>query len=63
MAVIKAQVPLAEIAQYGNAISSVTGGQGSYHLEFSHYELVPGNVQTQIVEKYNKERAAGTSSG
>ena len=31
------------------ALSSMTGGQGSYTLEFSHYEAVPGNVQQEIV--------------
>ena len=29
----------------------MTGGQGSYTLEFSHYEAVPGNVQQEIVAK------------
>jgi elongation factor G len=31
----------------------MTGGQGSYTLEFSHYEVVPGNVQQEIVAKSN----------
>ncbi len=32
-------------------LSSITGGQGSYGMEFSRYELVPGNVQKEIVDK------------
>ena len=49
MCVIKAQAPLAEVMQYNSQLRSVTGGQGSYSMELSHYEPVPGNVQVQIV--------------
>lgn len=50
--VIKAQVPLAEVASYASQLKSVTGGQGSYIMEFSHYDVVPPNVQQQIVSGY-----------
>ena len=49
MCVIKAQAPLSEVMQYNSQLRSVTGGQGSYSMELSHYEPVPGNVQAQIV--------------
>ncbi len=58
MAVIKAVVPLAEIADYNSRLSSITGGQGSYSMEFSHYEPVPGNLMQQIVDAHKKEVAA-----
>jgi len=58
MALIKATVPLAEVADYNSRLSSITGGQGSYSLEFSHYETVPGNVQQQIIDAHKKEREA-----
>ncbi len=61
MAVIHATVPLAELSDYASRISSITGGQGSFSMEISHYENVPGNVQQQIVAAYQKERAAGSS--
>ncbi|MEN6505802.1 MAG: elongation factor G [Planctomycetaceae bacterium] len=48
MCVVKAQAPLAEVLQYNSQLRSVTGGQGSYTMELSHYEPVPGNVQAQI---------------
>jgi elongation factor G len=48
---ISAEVPLAEVTTYARALSSLTGGQGSYTMEFSRYELVPGNIQKEIVEK------------
>ncbi len=49
MCVIKAQAPLSEVMQYNSQLRSVTGGQGSYTMELSHYEPVPGNVQQQII--------------
>ena len=51
LAVIKAKVPLAEVTRYAAQLGSITQGQGSYSMEFSHYDLVPGNVQQQIVSK------------
>jgi elongation factor G len=53
--VIKAQAPLAEVMQYNSQLRSVTGGQGSYTMEFSHYDPVPGNVQQQIVAAAQKD--------
>ena len=50
--IIRGQVPLAEVAQYNSQLKSVTGGQGSYAIELSHYEIVPPNVQQQIVAQY-----------
>jgi len=52
MAVVKAQAPLSEVMQYHSQLKSVTGGQGSFIMEFSHYEPVPPQVQNQIVSQY-----------
>ncbi len=52
MAVVKAQAPLAEVMQYQSQLKSVTGGQGSFAMEFSHYEPVPPQVQSQIAAQY-----------
>jgi len=54
--VIKAQVPLAEIKQYNSQLKSVTGGRGSYSMTLSHYELVPPNVQQQIIAAHTKPK-------
>jgi elongation factor G len=51
MQTISVEVPLAEVTTYARSLSSITGGQGSYTIEFSHYDVVPGNVQKEIVEK------------
>jgi len=52
MAQVKAQAPLSEVMQYQSQLKSVTGGQGSFVMEFSHYEPVPPQVQQQIVSQY-----------
>ncbi|MFO0919053.1 MAG: elongation factor G [Planctomycetaceae bacterium] len=47
--VIQARCPLAELMTYARTLSSMTGGQGAYTMDFSHYETVPGNEQQKIV--------------
>ena len=53
---VKAQAPLAEVMQYDSQLRSATGGQGSFSMELSHYEPVPGNVQQQIVAASKKDK-------
>ncbi len=45
---IKAAAPLSELSDYQTELKSVTGGQGRYAMEFSHYDPVPGNVQKDL---------------
>jgi elongation factor G len=52
---VTAEVPLAEVTTYARVLSSMTGGQGSYALEFNRYDVVPGNVQKEILEKAKVE--------
>jgi elongation factor G len=52
VAQIKASAPLAEVMQYQSQLKSVTGGQGSFVMELSHYEAVPPFVQQQIASQY-----------
>ena len=47
--VVQARAPLAELMTYGRSLSSMTGGQGSFTMEFSHYEQVPAHEQQKIV--------------
>ena len=51
MTVIYARAPLAEVARYAAQLGGITQGTGSYAMELSHYEMVPANVQQQIVSK------------
>ncbi|MAE63414.1 MAG: elongation factor G [Phycisphaeraceae bacterium] len=56
MAVVKAIVPLAEVSQYQSQLKSVTGGQGSFAMEFSHYDPMPPNIQQQIAAQYKPKQ-------
>jgi elongation factor G len=56
--VIKAQVPMAEMLSYEQHLTSATGGRGSYHMEFSHYEEVPSPLQAKIIAASKAERGA-----
>jgi elongation factor G len=55
--VIKAQVPMAEMLTYEQHLTSATGGRGSYHMEYSHYDEVPSHLQTKIISAAKAERA------
>ena len=57
--VIRAQVPMAEMLTYEQHLTSVTGGRGSYHMEYSHYDDVPAQLQTKIVAAYRAEHPHG----
>lgn len=53
--VVRAQVPQSELYRYSTHLRSMTQGQGSHTREFSHYEQVPRDQQTKIVEEAHKE--------
>ena len=54
---IRAQVPLAEITNYDAELRSITGGEGSYTIEFSHYDIVPSNIAQKIIDASKKAAA------
>ncbi len=49
MTVVKAQVPMSEMLTYEQTLTATTGGRGSYHMEYSHYDEVPAHQQAKIV--------------
>ena len=49
---IAGEVPLAEIADYQSRLKSLTGGQGSYTIEFSHYAAVPPPIQQKLMAQH-----------
>ena len=53
---IKAEVPMAEMLTYEQQLTSATGGRGSYHMEFSHYEEVPAHVMQKVIADARAER-------
>jgi elongation factor G len=53
---IKAEVPMAEILTYAQALTSMTGGRGDYHMHFLRYEEVPTHIAQKIIEETKKEK-------
>jgi elongation factor G len=56
MTVIRAQVPMSEMLTYEQHLTSATGGRGTYHMEYSHYEEVPQHLQGKIIAAAKAER-------
>ncbi len=54
--IIRAKVPMAEMLTYEQHLTSATGGRGSYHMEFSHYEEVPQHLHGKIIAASKAER-------
>jgi elongation factor G len=52
LAAITGEVPLAELNDYQSRLKSLTGGQGSYSIEFLRYAAVPPNIQQQLASKF-----------
>jgi elongation factor G len=55
MRIIKARVPMAEMLDFEPTLTSITGGRGSFLMEFSTFEEVPGHLQQKIVDEAVKE--------
>jgi elongation factor G len=53
---IKAEVPMAEILTYAQALTSMTGGRGDYHMHFLRYDEVPTHIAQKIIEETKKEK-------
>ena len=51
---VKAEVPFAEVTTYSRALASMTGGQGSYTIEFNRYDVVPSNIQADVIARAEK---------
>jgi len=54
--IIKAKVPLAELHKYSTQLRSLTQGRGMFSMSFSHYEEVPKEIETKIIEEYQKSK-------
>jgi elongation factor G len=53
---IKAEVPMAEMLTYGQALTSMTGGRGDYHMQFLRYDEVPSHVAQKLIEESKNEQ-------
>ncbi|MGD8208098.1 MAG: elongation factor G [Thiohalocapsa sp.] len=52
--VIEGEVPLAELEGYESRLKSITGGEGTYSIELSHYEAVPASIQKQLADAFHR---------
>lgn len=52
---LQAKIPLKELANYSIALSSLTGGRASFTTKFASYELVPNDIQQQLVKEHEAE--------
>jgi elongation factor G len=53
---LQAKIPLKELSNYSIALSSLTGGRASFSTKFSSYELMPNELQQQLIaENAQKE--------
>ena len=54
--IIAAEAPLAELFKYAAELRSITGGQGSFTMDFDRYDIVPSNVAQKIIAEAAKHR-------
>jgi elongation factor G len=54
--VVKAEIPLAEIQQYSSFLKSITGGEGSYSVEFLRYEVLPSHLTQTVITSAKGEK-------
>ena len=52
--IVKAEVPMAEMLSYGQSLTAMTQGRGSYHMEMDHYDLVPQPIAEKIIATAKK---------
>jgi elongation factor G len=56
-ATLQALVPLAEISEYQSRLKALTGGQGAYTMELSHYDPVPPRKQQELAAAWRPREA------
>ena len=52
---LSAKIPLKELSNYSIALSSLTGGRASFSTKFASYELVPNDIQQQLIKEHEAE--------
>ena len=56
--IVRAKVPFAEITHYATDLRSMTGGQGTFSWQFSHYQEVPHDLAQKILDRAKAAKAA-----
>ena len=52
---LQAKIPLKELSNYSIALSSLTGGRASFTTKFASYELMPNELQQQLIAEHTEE--------
>ena len=52
---LQAKIPLKELSNYSISLSSITGGRASFTTKFASYELVPNDIQQQLIKEHEEE--------
>ncbi len=53
---INARMPLAELDKYATALRSMTQAKGTHTQKYAEYQVVPANVQQELIEAYKKSQ-------
>jgi elongation factor G len=56
--IIKAKVPMAEVLKYAPDLRALTSGRGEFHMEFSHYEELPGHLSEKVIKEAQARKSA-----
>lgn len=54
---LQAKIPLKELASYSVSLSSITGGRASFTTKFASYELVPNDIQQNLIKEHEEENS------
>jgi elongation factor G len=63
MTVIKAEIPMAEMLEFANALTALTQGRGSYHMEFSHYDYLPKEAEQKVIAQSKRPETEAQENG
>jgi elongation factor G len=59
--VIKAHVPMSELASYATELRSLTGGRGTFNAALDHYEEVPSHIAQRVIDEHKKDGEAAAA--
>jgi elongation factor G len=54
--VVRAEVPMAEMLAYGQSLTAMTQGRGSFHMEMDHYDIVPQPIAEKVLAQAKQPR-------
>jgi elongation factor G len=56
--IVRAQVPMGEMLRYASDLRSITGGRGTFEIQFSHYDEVPSHIAERVTAEARKQKEA-----